>query len=46
MEMYLCGRFMCMFVRVRKILLLDFWGPMAVILAASSSYPSYLSSPV
>lgn len=46
MEMYLCGLFVCMCMCVHKILLLDLGGPMAVILAASCSYPNYLSSPV
>lgn len=32
MEMYLCGLFMCMYMCVHKILLLDLGGPMAVIL--------------
>lgn len=46
MEMYLCGLLVCMCMCVHKILLLDLGGPVAVILAASSSYPNYLSSPV
>lgn len=44
MEMSLCGLLVFMCVCERKILLLDLWGPMAVILAASRSRPNYLSS--